>query len=124
MVPDSRESRHRIRLGNAWEPPSPSHPVWRRRFGRPSGVVAGDRVLLVLDRRPGPTAGLQLRLNGAALPPLLPGPGRWEHDVTLLLAARNELVVEPLAPPPAGEADGRAALPEAYGRVSIEIVSG
>ncbi|MFN5757562.1 MAG: hypothetical protein ACK48M_12350 [Planctomycetia bacterium] len=123
-----RMDRHGIHLGNAWEPPADAAGDWTRRFGRPSGVEAGDRVLLVCER-PGEEAAvarprLTLTLNGTSLATVGPVSARWEHDITPLLRERNDLVVkpEPAAAPPAVDRHGRASLPEAWGRLSVVIV--
>lgn len=124
--------RHAIHLGGAWLPPVAGRQrlgddCWRRSFGRPSGVGPADRVLLVLDR-PGEAGGtIRLTLNTLPLPPVEPGPGRWEHDVTSALVDRNELLLHPssTALPEPGTVDrhGRATLPPVVGRLTIEIVS-
>jgi acyl-CoA synthetase (AMP-forming)/AMP-acid ligase II len=119
-------NHHAIHLGNAWEPPAENAGAWARRFGQPSGVEPGDRVLLVCER---PTEAamarprLALSLNGISLVPIDPASARWEHEITPLLRERNELVVqaEPAAAPPAVDRHGRASLPEAWGRLCIVI---
>lgn len=113
---------HSIHLGNAWEPPTAERGHWLRRFGRPAGLTEGDRVLLVCDR---PMLAAAMMLNGTALQPAGRADGRVECDVTGLLGDRNELVV-PLAGgevPPATSPTGRLSLPEACGRIGLEIVS-
>ena len=122
---------HRIHLGDAWEPPGLSGarepsggscPGWTRRFGRPGGLGAGDRVWLVIER-PGRAA---LTLNAVPLPSVADGMPRWSHEITSLLADRNLLLLEPLGgPPPAGDVDrhGRCPLPAECGRVVLEIVA-
>jgi hypothetical protein len=125
--------RHAIRLGDAWEPPQPDGDRVRltRRFGRPTGLDPGDRVLLVATSA---TVASDVRLNGMPLPPIAAG-GRWEQDVSGLLCDRNELVV--LVPADlfvgadAAAASGQAASarglrgrpPAAIGAVVIEIVA-
>lgn len=125
-------SDHVIRLGNAWEPPSARAGEaacrWRRRFGLPGGLGPGDRVVLVVER---PELPAGAALNGALLPAVVPGE-RWSHDVTDLLADRNELVLdlglpEPTPDPTAqparsGPITGRRPLPEVAGAVRLEIV--
>jgi hypothetical protein len=122
-------NRHVIHLGAAWEPPTAAGgggSAWVRRFGRPSGLQAGDRVLLVWERvvvhdAPAGT------LNGSPLPGSATGASRWEHDVTALLRDRNELRLEAPHPEPVcetGVAHGRADLPAAWGRVALVIVTG
>jgi hypothetical protein len=122
---------HAIHLGAAWEPPPSADDAttaggrteWRRRFGRPAGLGAGDRVLLVVTH-----AGVaaDLVLNTVPLPPLSADANRWEVDITALIGDRNELLVAAAVtlPPDAGcDAHGRSPLPSAYGRVTLEIVS-
>jgi hypothetical protein len=121
-----RLDQHAIYLGNAWEPPADAAGSWTRRFGRPSGVEAGDRVLLVCERPGEATAALPrlaVSLNGRPLGTIDPASARWEHDITPLLRERNDLVVnpEPAAAPPAVDRHGRASLPDAWGRLCIVI---
>lgn len=128
--------RHAIHLGGAWQPPAADAVAaepqrgsggWRRSFGRPSGVGPADRVLLVLDRSGECQGAISFTLNAISLPPVGPGPCRWEHDVTAALSERNELVLDPsgVAAPGARTVDrhGRTALPPTVGRLTIEIVS-
>lgn len=125
-------SDHVIRLGNAWETPAAGAGQcacrWRRCFGRPGGLGPGDEVVLVVVR-PGLFASAVL--NGVPLPNVVPG-DRWAHDITPLLADRNELVLDlsTAEPPPESRGDraqggppgGRRPLPEAAGAVRLEIV--
>lgn len=117
-------SRHAIHLGAAWEAPGPhadGGTVWRRRFGRPTGLEPADRLLLVVV-----DGGVDARIvvNGVWLPPLPAGAGRWEEDVTPLLRDRNELELVLAAPSPAGSLAGphRWHLPAQVGRLTLEIV--
>lgn len=113
---------HRIHLGNAWEPvlaggvATPT--AWRRRFGRPSGLGRAVRVWLVIER---PTT-CGVTLNGRSLPAGVAG-AQYRHEIGSLLAARNELLVEPAATAGATTvADrSRAPLPADCGRVWLEI---
>ncbi|MFM8735271.1 MAG: hypothetical protein ACKOC8_08770 [Pirellulales bacterium] len=115
-------SVHAIHLGNAWETPLAGRQHWLRRFGRPAGLVDGDRVLLVCER-PARAAGLML--NGASLAGSDRGDGTIACDVTGLLRDRNELVVVFAAThaAPARTDGGRQPLPEGCGRITLEIVS-
>lgn len=134
--------KHSIHLGNAWEPPAGAGPpapadgaadgagngVWIRRFGRPAGLEPVDRVLLVCEQ---PAAGAfraELTLNGMPLPALGPAMPRWQHDITPLLRDHNELFLVPLGAAvmrlsAGSENQRRTALPSAWCRVSVEIVS-
>lgn len=111
-------SRHVINLSTAWVPPVSGGTGWVRRFGRPAGVGPADRVLLVVES-PG---GCEISLADQVLPAVF-AHQRWWHDVTGLLRARNELTVRPPLPPAAkaSSAHGRLPLPEAVGRVWLEI---
>lgn len=120
-------SAHTIRLGNAWERPiagAGGGRRWRRRFGRPGGLVAGDRVLLVIE---GAERSAAAALNGVALPAVAPA-AHWACDVTDLLADRNELVLDLGTTVEAGDELGdardaaRLPLPAAAGTVRLEIV--
>jgi hypothetical protein len=114
--------RHSIHLGDAWQPPTKATGAWVRRFGRPTGVGAGDRLFLVCERLAGAPVWRRLELNGRELPPVEPGMQRWECDVTALLDGRNELVLLPAAAEAAAMGSGaRMPLPRAWGRMTIEI---
>jgi hypothetical protein len=122
------DHHHEIQLGAAWEPPAPDFAdgrvVWTRRFGRPAGLTAGDRVLLVVRQ---PAAEAEVMLNTVQLPPLLGCGRRWAADITSLLQDRNELRIVVAAAfaiesaPPRGP-HGRGPLPSSIGIVAIEIV--
>ena len=125
-----RLPHHSIHLGSAWEPPQTEPAgdpalgrIWLRRFGRPSGIGAGDTVWLVLEN----PASASVRLNGATLPPPRAGQVRWSHEITPLLRDRNELEIvadAAMIAPGTTDAHGRQPLPESFGRISLEIVSG
>jgi len=132
--------RHTIDLTNAWEPPAaalnpaasgcPAAPgsgpdvAWARSFGLPTGLGTGDRVWLVLD------AGQDCRLilNDSPLPAVMAS-SRHAVEVTAMLLPRNRLLLLPAAgePPVPTESSkslpthGRCRLPDAYGRVWLEI---
>ena len=117
--------RHAIHLGTAWEPPTVALPAWVRWFGRPAGVEPGDRLLLVCEAAILADAWPAATLNDLPLVWRESGPGSFESDVTTLLRPRNTLVVPGAF---SNVADGdpaerRAALPEAWGRLSLVIVS-
>lgn len=114
-------SRHAINLTHAWEA-EPGGPAggttWVRRFGRPTGLAAGDVVRLVIDG----AAACTLALNGVPLPAGRPGPAWW-FEITPLLRDRNLLVLVPQEHDAADAAvPGRLPLPAALGRVWLEIV--
>jgi hypothetical protein len=115
---------HLISLQAAWEPPSAGIPEWRRSFGRPVDLPAGERVSLVVVA-PSPVLET-LTLNGRPVAFRgLSADGtecvRGCGDVTADLAARNELRL------PGGGAAGatmpsrRAILPDTVARVWLEI---
>lgn len=108
--------RHAIHLGAAWEPPTAPGGPWIRRFGRPTGVAAGDRVLLVWDPPPAlrPDA---VRLNGQAIA------AEPEVDVTPLLRDRNELVLDTSGAPGKADVGKLVALPVDCGRPTLVIES-
>jgi hypothetical protein len=111
---------HQIRLQSVWDPPLPGSDAWRRQFGRPAGISSGVRVLLAVDS----PAMASLVLNGVTLPPA--SEARWRHDVTDLLADRNELAVVPAVAARVSEpanAHGRVSLPLEFGRVFLEILT-
>lgn len=113
---------HRIRLQAAWHSPAPGSTGWTRSFGRPAGLGPGDRVWLVIER---PAASM-LELNGVELPRVAADPaGTWRHEITRLLADRNELRIVPETGVPDSAAlpgaHGRRPLPDGLGAVVIEI---
>jgi len=114
-------SRHAINLANAWEVEAGGTAgggAWVRRFGRPTGLGAGDAVWLVID---GPAA-CTLSLNGASLPAASAGVD-WRVEITALVRERNLLLLVPQdRTAGAVAAAGRVPLPAALGRVRLEIV--
>ena len=115
---------HGIDLTNAWEPPqADSRQPWTRRFGRPSGIAAGERVWLVIEQPRMRTVAL----NGTSLPVAADGGVVWRREITPLLLVRNLLVIVPdgedaVVAAPVGD-HGRRALPAGCGRVRLEIES-
>jgi acrylyl-CoA reductase (NADPH) len=117
VLPAARTERHTINLAAAWECDG---AVWRRAFGRPTGVAPGDSIRLVFT----PPGAATVALNGTPLPVLCGDMPRWSHDVTALLRDRNELALSADVPPGADSgAVGRVALPEQLGHPALEIVS-
>jgi len=118
-------SAHTIQLGNAWDRDADAGHAWRRRFGRPAGLVDGDRVFLVIER---PAVSSSPAVNGHGLAPVAAGSVRWTCDVTALLGDRNDLVLVTIDPgtaaaaSPAGAPAGRMPLPAALGGVRLAIV--
>lgn len=119
--------RHSIHLGTAWEPPTAGaggQVVWTRRFTRPGGLGADEKVLLVFTEA---AVTASVVLNAVRLPQLSPDVGRWEHDITPVLRARNELMLSVSSAArqettsDAGQR-GRARLPSVVGRVTLEII--
>ena len=102
------DSLHRIRLRRPWACQILDDRVcWTRRFGRPTGVSADERLWLVVEGFPADTRAV---LNGESIL-------ADAIDVTGRLHARNELRLEtPLAPLTATGADD-----DPPGRVSLEI---
>jgi hypothetical protein len=121
---DDPRTPHTIRLQAAWEQPTgDSHP-WTRRFGRPTGLEAGQQVWLVVA---GSHVAATVALNGVVLPVIAAGDPRWVCDITSLLRDRNVLEVRgssrPAAPHDEGVGRLRAA-PATLGQISLEIVVG
>lgn len=123
-------ARHRIGLSQAWqvrEAEGDAPPCWSRSFGRPTGLEAADRVLLVVE---GAGVAAELTLNGIRLGRPSGFQPRSEFDVTSLLRQRNELTLSPdgARPPPDGAGSepstraDRQSLWSALGDVSLEIV--
>ena len=97
---------------------------YRRRFGRPTGLDAADRVDLVIDRV---DAFGCAALNGQELGEIAAGGHVWRCDITARLRPRNELVVEVELPQlaagsPSPARPGREDLPGGLvGEVRLEI---
>ena len=119
--------RHTIDLTNAWEPPAAApNPAaaWTRSFGLPTGLGAGDRVWLVLDGG----RACRLILNDSPLP-AFEASSSYAVEVTAMLLPRNRLRLlpatgEPLVPSESSQSlstHGRCRLPDAYGRIRLEI---
>ncbi|MDD4266961.1 MAG: hypothetical protein PHO07_06185 [Pirellulales bacterium] len=84
-------SPHVIRLRAPWQRAQHGEgQLWRRRFGRPTGLAAADRVTLVVE---GLAAAAEVSLNGRRLGTAGPAAVLREFDVTGLLLARNELTL-------------------------------
>lgn len=67
--------------------PSPARLV--RRFGKPTGLEAHDRLHLVID---GASADLQVELNGQPLGRIPTSQDSCSFEITALLNSRNELL--------------------------------
>ena len=95
-----------------------------RRFGRPTGLDAADRVELVIDRV---DAFGCAALNGQGLGEIAAGGQAWRCDITPWLRPRNELVIEVELPQvtadgPVLARPGREGLPGGLiGEVRLEI---
>ena len=86
---------HSIRLREPWECTTTEETAqFRRRFGRPTGLEAGDRVELVIEDNAGEA---RVTLNGTLVHS---GSLAAMHcDITKLLLPRNELVIESASRP-------------------------
>jgi hypothetical protein len=108
---------HRIRLRKPWDAEVIAEAVcWRRRFGRPTGLGAADRLWIVVENLP--LAG-SIELNGALLGAIGGAAASGRFEVTGRLDARNELLLRLQIP-------GGASLPSSGnppGEISIEIQS-
>jgi hypothetical protein len=108
---------HRIRLRKPWGSEVIAGAIcWRRRFGRPTGLGAADRLWIVVENLP--QAG-SIALNGVLLGALGGGAACGRFEVTGRLDARNELLLRLQTP-------GDAHLPSSGsppGEISIEIQS-
>jgi hypothetical protein len=102
---------HSIRLRQPWEelPAESGRMLYRRRFNRPTGLDAWERVALEIDRAM--LVG-EVSLNGFLLGQLMPGQ-LFVADITPHLQAANELSVE---------ADPQTVLPTPPQSNSIYIV--
>lgn len=118
---------HQINLSTAWQPPSGAAGAWVRRFGRPAGLEAGDRVWLVVTG----AGAAHLELNRVPLDVVDTGNSCARHDITPLLGERNELVLMPSGEPaepggdrPAGppSARGHRPLDPRHGTLHLEII--
>ncbi|MBU6309733.1 MAG: hypothetical protein KJS77_08320 [Planctomycetes bacterium] len=118
-------ARHAIHLGAAWEPPAAAGGSWVRKFGRPTGLEKSDRLVLVCEGPGSATVWRTALLNDRPLEWRDAGPETLECDVTGIVAERNVLAVSAEASAPASGPDGvaRAAIPSAWGRLSLVVVS-
>jgi len=83
--------RHRIRLRKPWQREATADGmVWRRRFGRPSGLGVGHTVCVCVEGMPSEGS---VTLNGRRLGPLPAPHASARYDVTRRLRARNELSI-------------------------------
>lgn len=130
---------HRIRLRPPWDERPVDRPSGRRlarRFGKPTGVEARQRIWLVIEaslealREPSDDAACVERravavwLNARPLGELSPeSPGRW--DVTGALESRNELWLDLPDASGASSGDGGPIGPPSWIReVRLEIAGG
>lgn len=82
---------HRIRLRKPWRREVTAEGVlWRRKFGRPTGVGAEQTVWVCVEGMP---PGGSVAVNGEPLGRLPDLGTRGEYDVTQRLAGRNELQI-------------------------------
>ena len=109
---------HRIRLREPWQWESPeAAALWRRRFGRPTGLGPDTTVWLVVENASAP---LVVQWNGDLLGPVSGVARAARFDVTARLLARNEVTImlEQALRPSEGISPGLPA------DVCLEIVSG
>jgi hypothetical protein len=107
--------RHRIRLRKPWQREATAGGVvWRRRFGRPSGLGVGQTVCVCVEGVPSEGS---VTLNGQRLGPLPSPHTSARYDVTRRLLARNELSIH------LEEAREATATEAPPGEVCLEICS-
>ncbi len=83
--------RHRIRLRKPWQcEATTGGAIWRRRFGRPSGLGVGQTVCVCVEGMPSEGS---VTLNGHRLGPLPAPHTSARYDVTRRLLASNELSI-------------------------------
>ena len=88
-IPDQQS--HTIRLRDPWQCQRSSETaLYRRRFGRPTGLEQGERVYLVIERAGGMG---RVTLNGVPLDFGASDGSGLQQDVTALLNERNELTI-------------------------------
>ena len=88
---ESLMALHRIRLRKPWGSEVIAGAIcWRRRFGRPTGLGAADRLWIVVENLP--QAG-SVELNGVLLGALGARAACGRFEVTGRLDARNELLL-------------------------------
>jgi beta-galactosidase/beta-glucuronidase len=108
-------SIHRIRLRHPWHrEPEAGTIVWRRRFNRPTGLGARERVFVVVE---GDVGRGEVVLNGQPLGTLSGQRSPQPFEVTDRLLAGNELLLR-LEWPSAADQTPSAAPP---GEVRLEI---
>jgi hypothetical protein len=108
---------HRIRLRKPWASQRTAAAVcWRRRFGRPTGLGAADRLWIVVENLP---EAASVELNGVLLGALGGGTACGRFEVTGRLDARNELLLRLQTPGDAGPPSSG----NPPGDISIEIQS-
>jgi hypothetical protein len=109
---------HRIRLRKPWQIHVTENGVlWRRRFGRPTGLQSRDTVWLVIEGVP---AASSVRLNDELLGRIVGQPMAGRFDVTGRLRQRNVLaLLVQVADRPA-----QAATSDQPADVFLEIVAG
>lgn len=78
-------------------PPLPSPARLVRRFGKPTGLSAHDRLILVIESC---EVACQVEWNRQLLGSIAPTLRSWSFDVTAIINPRNELAV--LLPIPSG----------------------
>ena len=104
---------HRIRLRKPWSVEVTAATIcWRRRFGRPTGLAAADRLWIVVEKLP---QAATVELNGILLGTLGSGAVCERIEVTGRLEPRNELLLRLQTPDdthlsPSGNPPGEIAI--------------
>jgi len=124
LVASPHNPAHRISLQGAWEPPSAGSSGWGRSFGRPGDLPSGERIdLVIVAPRPvlesvtlnaRPVVWTEISVAG-------PGVVCGRHDVTTVLARRNNLLLRATASGGEPTSGIRGPLPDGVALVWLEI---
>jgi hypothetical protein len=83
-------TRHRIRLREPWQREPGRVALWRRRFGRPTGLGPQTEVWLVVENA---RVRLSVRLNGESLGRISGEAGSGRFEIAGRLLVRNEIAI-------------------------------